>query len=174
MKSLCTIGCLLGFASLAVTAGASEQTDRINKLATETQSALKSGNYKRVLELTYPKVVENMGGVDQGAASMQKAFQKAKIVEAESDEPGEIVTSGDNQFSVVPTKMLIQVKGKSIRLKGFLLAVSEDGGKHWTFLDAEGLYQGGADPKEKAKTYGLELPDDLTLPEHEQPVVESE
>lgn len=115
-----------------------------------------------------------MGGIDAASAATEKALQSVKILEAESGDPGDIVTSGDNRFSVVPTTIRMQVQAKTVRVTGFLLAISEDAGKHWTFLDGEGLYQGGADPNKKAKTYGLDLPNELTLPAHEQPVVESE
>lgn len=175
MKATYLVGPLLVLAIIVATAASdSTQRERIHVLATEVLSATKSGNYKRVMDLTYPKVVEMMGGRDKAVQMIEQAMQAVKVLEAQSDDPGEIVSSGDKQFCVVPTRMRLQVGNKTVRTKGFLLAVSEDAGKHWTFLDGEGLYQGGANPKEKAKTYGLELPDDLALPEHEKPVVDSE
>lgn len=165
---------LLGFASLVVTASVGAQTERVNTLAGEIQGAMKSANYGRVLDLTYPKIVEMMGGREQALKGIETAMQGVKVLEAENEEAEDIVKAGDKQFCVVPTSMRMEVKGKTVRTKGFLLGVSADGGKQWTFVDSEGLYQGGADPKEKAKTFGLDLPDDLALPPHEKPVVDAE
>jgi hypothetical protein len=56
---------LLAVAVCAQLASADSQTQRIRILAAENSAALTSGNYARLVDLTYPKLVEMLGGRDK-------------------------------------------------------------------------------------------------------------
>ena len=145
---------LIGVAVCTQVASADPQTERIRKLAAENSAALTSGNYSRLVELTYPKVVEMMGGRDKMIETLRRRTEDMKargtvILGVEVDEPTEVVTSGDKQFAIVPTTTRVQVSVRTLHSKGFLIAVSEDRGKTWMFIDATGLVREPGKEKEK-------------------------
>jgi hypothetical protein len=153
------------------------QTERIRKLAAENSAALTSGNYPRLVELTYPKVVEMIGGRDKMIETLRRGSEDMKahgsaILGAEVSEPKEVVTAGDKQFAIVPMTVRVQVPDGTLHSKGFLIAVSEDRGKTWTFVDGAGLVKEPGKEKEKLAQILPDFPPQLSLPAREQPVLE--
>jgi hypothetical protein len=158
-------------------ASADPQTERIRGLAAENSAALTSGNYPRLVELTYPKVVEMVGGRDKMIETLRRGSEDMKahgsaILGAEVTEPKEVVTAGDKQFAIVPMTARVQVPDGTLRSKGFLIAVSEDRGKTWTFIDGAGLVREPGKEKEKLAQILPDFPPQLSLPAREQPVLE--
>ena len=158
-------------------ANADPQTERIRKLAAENSAALKSGNYARLVELTYPKVVEMLGGRDKMIEAMRRGSEDMKaqdsaILGAEVSEPEKVVTAGDKQFAIVPMTVRVQLPAGTLRSKGFLIAVSEDRGKTWTFIDGAGLVREPGKEKEKLAQILPDFPPQLSLPAREQPALE--
>ena len=170
----------LAVAAIAVCAqfaNADPQTERIRKLAAENSTALTSEDYPRLVELTYPKVVEMIGGRDKMIETLRRGSEDMKahgsaILGAEVSEPKEVVTAGDKQFAIVPMTVHVQVSNGTVRWKGFLIAVSEDRGKTWTFIDGAGLVREPGKEKEKLAQILPDFPSQLSLPAHEQPVLE--
>src|SRR5215471_6772634 len=145
---------LIAVAICAQFANADPQTERIRKLAAENSAALISGNYARLVELTYPTVVEMIGGRDKMIETLRRGSEDMKahgstILRAEVSEPKEVVTAGDKQFAIVPMTVHVQVSDGTVHRKGFLIAVSEDRGKTWTFIDGAGLVREPGKEKEK-------------------------
>lgn len=158
-------------------ANADPQTERIRKLAVENSAALTSGNYARLVELTYPKVVEMIGGRDKMIETLRNGTEDMKargnaILGAEVSEPKEVVPRGDKQFAIVPTTTRMRVPEGTLRFKGFLIAISEDRGKTWTFIDGAGLVREPGKEKEKLAQVLPDFPPQLSLPAPEQPVLE--
>jgi hypothetical protein len=159
---------LLAFAVSAKLASADPQTEQIRKLAAENSAALTSGNYARLVDLTYPKVVEMIGG--RGSEDM-KAHGSA-VLGAEVSEPKEVVAAGDKQFAIVPMTVRVQVPEGTLRSKGFLFAISEDRGKTWTFIDGGGITKEPGKEREKLAQVIPDFPTQLSLPAPESPVLE--
>ena len=152
-------------------ASADPATQRIRKLAQESSAALATGDYSRVVELTYPKLVEMIGGREKMIETIRHGTEDMKahggtILGAEATEPKDIVTSGDNQFTIVSMTVRVQVPDGVLRSKGFLIAISADRGATWTFLDGAGL------TKETLPQILPDFPSQLSLPTIEQPVLE--
>ena len=100
MKYLTSIA-LIAVAICAKFANADPQTEQIRKLAAENSAALTSGNYARLVELTYPKVVEMIGGRDKMIETLRNGTEEMKahgnaILGAEASEPKEVVPRGDS------------------------------------------------------------------------------
>src|SRR5205085_2945252 len=74
-------------------------------------------------------------------------------------EPGEFFTEANNTFVVVPTKLEMTVPGGRMMNKSYLLGISPDGGKMWTFVDGAGLHDQASRDKVLPK-----LPAKLVLP----------
>jgi hypothetical protein len=169
---------LLALAVCAQLASADPQTERIRKLAAENSAALTSGNYARLVDLTYPKVVEMIGGRDKMIETLRRGSEDMKahgsaILGTEVGEPKEVVTAGDKQFAIVPMTVRVQVPDGTLRSKGFLIAISEDRGKTWTFIDGAGVTKEPGKEREKLAQVIPDLPTQLSLPAREPPELES-
>jgi hypothetical protein len=167
---------LLVGASLQIASG-DPQTERIRKLAAENSAALTSGNYAHLVDLTYPKVVEMIGGREKMIETVRRGTEDMKargnaILGAEVSEPKQVVTSGDKQFAIVPMTTRVRVPEGTLRSNGFLIAVSEDRGKTWTFIDGAGFVREPGKEKEKLAQVLPDFPAQLSLPAREQPVLE--
>ena len=168
---------LIAIAVCAQLASADPQTERVRALAAENSAALSSGNYARLVELTYPKIVEMIGGRDKMIETLRRGSEDMKahgsaILGAEVSEPKEVVTANDRQFAIVPMTVRVQVPDGTLHSKGFLIAVSEDHGKTWTFIDGAGLMREPGKEKEKLAQVLPDFPPQLSLPSREQPVLE--
>jgi hypothetical protein len=154
--------------------GGDAQTERIRKLAAENGTALTSGDFAHVVALTYPKVVELIGGRDKMLETLRRSNEDMKargsaIIGVEVSEPKEVVSAGDKQFAIVPMTVSVQVPTGILRSKGFLIAVSEDRGKTWTFIDGAGLVSESGKEKEKLTQILPDFPPQLALPPREPP-----
>jgi hypothetical protein len=146
-------------------------TQRIRKLAAESSAALTAGDYSRVVALTYPKVVEMIGGREKMIETLRRGTDQMKaqgsaILGSEPEEPKEVVASGDKQFAIVPQTVRVKVPQGVLRSKGFLIAVSADHGASWTFVDGARL------TKDTLPQVFPEFPPQLSLPPREEPVLE--
>jgi hypothetical protein len=169
---------LLAVAVCAQLASADSQTQRIRILAAENSAALTSGNYARLVDLTYPKLVEMIGGRDKMIEMLRSGTEDMKahgsaILGAEVSEPKEVVTAGDKQFAIVPITVRVQVPDGTVRSNSFLVAISEDRGKTWTFIDGAGLHKTSGGERESLAQILPAFPAQLSLPPWEPPVVES-
>ena len=168
---------LVAIAVCAQLARADPQTQRVRTIAAESSAALSSRNYARVVDLTYPKLVEMIGGRDQMIEMLRSGTEEMKahgsaILGAEVAEPREIVTAGDKQFAIVPEIVRIQVSSGTLRSNGFLIAVSEDRGKTWTFIDGAGLHKTPGKERETLAQILPGFPAQLSLPSWKPPVLE--
>lgn len=137
--------------------------------ANEVGVAVKSGDFGKVVDLTYPKVIEVIGGrermttlMEAGLKQMKEqgfAFRSYRIAE-----PSEILTEGENTFIVVPTTVEMTVPGGKAVARSYLLGISVDRGKTWKFVDGSGLKDANARDKVLPK-----LPAGLKLPEFQKP-----
>ena len=170
---------LLSVVVCAELASADPQTEQVRKLAAENSAALASGNYVRLVDLTYPKVVEMIGGREKMIEMLRRGSEEMKthgsaILAAEVSEPKEVVTAGDKQFAIVPMTVRIQVPDGTLKSTGFLIGISEDRGKTWTFLDGAGITKEPGKEREKLAQVIPDFPTQLSLPARESPVLESE
>lgn len=167
-RLLCTALLLLaGPPAIAQVAkpAADARVETVKRLAAQMLKATLDGNYAVIIDLTYPKIVAEMGGranAIQAAEAMMQQLKESKFVvkELTSGEPGPFHRQGANTFVVVPTGMVIVSPEKTTRIASYLLGISPDGGKAWSFIDGAGL----RDP-ELRKRFLPEMPASLTLPE---------
>jgi hypothetical protein len=158
-----TVRLLAGFFALVSVAGASELTDRIRAEAQACADALFSGDYGALIARTHPKIVAEMGGreqavaaVEQGVASM---FAEGVTIEGVTiGQPSAPVASGALVALFVPQTIILKSPQGRFRKPGHLLAVSEDGGGSWSFIDCSQL------DAHSLQQYFPELADRINLP----------
>ena len=141
------------------------KTEEINK-------ALIKGDFAKIADLTHPNAVKLLGGREKMIAVMESGIKdmKAKGFEFRSVkiyDPSDPVSAGTDLFVVVPFEMEMKIPGGKARAKSFVIGVSSDQGKSWTFVN------GDLDIK-KVKQVLPNLPKELKLPEKEKPIVEKD
>jgi hypothetical protein len=140
----------------------------VKQKAQEVGQAIIKGDYAKIADLTYPKVVEAMGGREKMIAFTEAAMKQIKdqgfTVRAFTiSEPTPFLTEGPNTFTVLPTAIeMTNTKGKIVG-KSYLLGISPDGGKSWKFADGSGL------ESEEMRKLLPKLPAKLTLPAKQKP-----
>lgn len=142
---------------------------RVKKLATDMVDATIRGDFAKVVDHTFPPFVSEVGGrkaliemVEKGTAEMKAHGFVIKDIKI--GEPGDVVVDGDRTYVVVPTVTDIAFPKGILRAKSFLLGISPDEGKSWTFTDGAGLQ----DEKFRARCFA-NLPKKLKLPEKTKP-----
>jgi hypothetical protein len=144
--------------------------DRVKEKAQECSSALLAENYGRLADLTYPKVVQMTGGREKMIAYLRSGTTRMKadgsvILSTDIGNPSAVTAAGPDLFSVVPTDTEMKVKGGKLKIKSFMIAVSSDAGKTWSFID------GGDVDDQKIRTVLPNLPATLKLPAREKPIL---
>ena len=112
----------------------------LKALAEATAEALLRKDFNTVADFTYHKVVKLMGGRDETVSAIGQEMTKAErkgitLVSVTVGEPKEVKKFGKQLFSIVPTTLNMKVRDGTMVAQSFMIAVSEDGGKNWTFVD---------------------------------------
>jgi hypothetical protein len=117
-----------------------QDTASVKKQANIVAAALVAGNYGVVVDHMYPKVVQMGGGrakvlqlMTAGIKQMQAqgvSFENATI-----GTPGKFYKAGTEIHCLVPENITMKVGSSTMHAGSNLLAISQDKGKTWSFLD---------------------------------------
>lgn len=136
MKYLLTIFFAILFPFFVLAQDTSIVKEQANELA---QAAIR-GNFKKAIDFTYPKLVELAGGkakmlkvAKEGMASMKKKGVKPDY--ASIGAPGKFYKAGKQIHCLVPETIRLKLSRGHAISNSFLLAISNDGGKNWKFID---------------------------------------
>jgi hypothetical protein len=110
--------------------------------ASAMYDAFLSGDLERYASYTYPGLLKLFGGKQKLIATIEAGRPKmaAQGISLKSHEIGEVtqlVDAGGELQAMLPRDQLMTMPGGEVHLLGYLLGVSRDGGKTWTFMDAE-------------------------------------
>jgi hypothetical protein len=139
--------------------------------AENSSRAFTNGDMGKVLDLTYPKLIEIGGGREKVLAALEGQLKELrelgmKIIAHTVGEPEPSVRAGAKLVAIVPTVLKMESRESIFEQKSFWLAVSTDEGKNWRFLDGSSL---------DANALKLLLPeavDKIKLPKVGQPLME--
>ena len=148
-----------------------QEIGTVRRLAESMVNATMSGDYARVVDNTYEPVVKELGGRDAAIKVASDAMQQLKDEHFEIKSyfvgtPEGLHSEHGVTFTIVPTRMEMQAPDAHIVARGYLLALSEDAGKTWKFVDGSGLADDAFRDHVLPK-----LPADLTLPELQKPEI---
>lgn len=167
MKTLSLIPFLL--AAMAISA----QTDPDLELKAALKQAKASANavvkedFEKLADLTYPRVVDSMGGKEKMVEFLKKTIaemkaKKFRFLGAKVDPPTKIFRAGAERMTVVPMSLDMQIPdGTKVRVRSFLVGVTKDG-KKWTFVD-------GNVGEAKIREVVPNLPKEMKLPKAQKP-----
>jgi hypothetical protein len=143
----------------------------VKKKAGETSQALVKGDYDRVVDLTYPVIVEKLGGrtkmirlLKSGREEMKSKGFDFRSVTVQA--PAALIQSEPDVFAIVHTSVEMSVPRGKLTQKSFLIGISADKGKSWTFIDGVNL-----DAK-KIKQILPRFPENTKLPDKQKPIFE--
>lgn len=117
-----------------------QDTAIVKRQANGVAKALMNSDFKRVIAGTYPKAVDIAGGKEKllsmmtaGMSQMRSqgfSFQKVTI-----GSPGKFYKAGTEIHCLLPETIVMKTSRGLMAAKSNLLAISNDKGKNWTFID---------------------------------------
>lgn len=136
--------------------------------AQELMDAVAQKDYAKIVDLTYPKVIEVGGGREKLLAATTDEVKSMEaegvvIISSATSAPTQILHDGGAIFAVVPVTTRVKATSGTFQTEGSLIGISTDGGANWTFVDATGKDQ------TELKTVLPNL-DKLNLPPEKAPV----
>lgn len=140
--------------------------------ANQLNDAVLSGDYEKAADLTYPKLVQLIGGrarylevLKNGMNQMQSGgFQLMSTVAGDAKD---VIEVGAEVYAMVPTTMKIKVPEGTLIGESALIGVSKDRGAHWTFVDL-----GNGLDEQRLKILFPAVAGRLKVPEPKQPVLQ--
>ena len=150
-------------------------TEKLKQQAQELSDAVVNGDYPRAVDLTYPKLVRLMGGRAQFIAYYEKSMKELqsdrfRLYEIIVGEPRDILKIGPEYYAIVPSKMKMKVAEGTLVGDAFMIGISADGGKNWTFVDSPSA----TDKTKSAILFGPAAAGKLQIPESKRPVLHRE
>jgi hypothetical protein len=142
---------------------------RLGAQAKEVSDALGRRDFARIVDLTYPKLVESFGGREKMIASMTREMKQMEtegvvLLSSTVGAPTQILNDSGSIYAVLPTLSQVKAKGGVFQTDGSMIGISADSGANWTFLDT-----GGKDPGQ-LKILLPNVADKLNLPPEKEPV----
>ncbi|MBO3697733.1 hypothetical protein [Roseivirga sp. E12] len=140
----------------------------IKEKATEVATATVNSDWDTVIEYTYPKIVQMVGGKEQMTSVLINMMEQQQIefISADIGEPSDIYTTGDdNLFSLVPQTIVMKMPNGKIKTESYLLAISEDKGLKWYFIDTAQITMQNV--QVMLPNYNM----DLVIPPKKQPIL---
>lgn len=141
-----------------------EASKQLRAQAEESSRAFMEGNYERLADFTYPKIVEMMGGREKMAEFVRKSMAGVKAEGFETlsyvaADPTQVLREGRDTYAIVPAKLRMRTPGGTIFVsESFMIAFSADDGKNWKFVS------GATADAAKLKLLMPEVADKLKLP----------
>ena len=140
--------------------------------AQELCDATLKGDFGRAADLTYPKLIQLMGGRTQYLAVLEKGMKETQSAQFQISsmtvgEPRDIFKFNTQHYAIVPTIMRMKVPQGTLVGEGFMIGISADGGQNWTFVDSGPAAQ----DKQKLRILFGPAAEELRLPDEKRPVL---
>jgi hypothetical protein len=116
-----------------------EAAKRLQAQAEESGRAFLEGNYERLADYTYPKLVELIGGREKLLEVVRKEVEEMKAegfapLSSVPSAPTQVLRVGGQTYAVLPLKFKMRAPDQIYVSDSFMIAVSDDDGKNWKFL----------------------------------------
>ena len=133
------------------------------------RQSLTDNNFTEFANFVYPPIIKMAGGRDKMIELTKKTFkdledQGFKISDITIDDPSIIINSANRLQCVIQENLIIKVNGGHLVAKSYLIAISEDEGKKWYFIETSGK------TLEEIKSIIPFLSNKIMLPKKEQPL----
>jgi hypothetical protein len=117
-----------------------QDTTVVKQQANILVQAIAKGDYKTLVDHTYPKLAEMAGGKDKMLALVDTSMGQLKsqgitFESASVGSPGKFYKAGTEIHCLVPETLRLKLPNGHATAHSYLLAISSDGGKNWSFVD---------------------------------------
>jgi hypothetical protein len=114
---------------------------KLEAQAKEISDAFVRKDFQRLMELTYPKLIQMAGGKGKfmkGVAeeTKQQEAQGFKILSSTPTDVIQFLKVSGSLYAVMPTTLRANMRGDLFESYGCMIGISNDKGEHWTFIDA--------------------------------------
>src|SRR5262249_10246076 len=98
------------------------------------------GDFEKFADYTNPQLLKRLGGRDRVIARLKAELKEmrargATIRSFKVGDPTGRAAAGQKCFALVPGTVVVTVPGAKFTMNSFLVGISEDAGRTWTFLD---------------------------------------
>jgi hypothetical protein len=112
---------------------------RLQAQAEESSRAFIEGDFGRLADLTYPKLVELIGGREKLIEVVRKGVEEAKAegfvpLSSVPSAPTQVLRVGRQTYAIVPLKFKMRAPNQILVSDSYMIAVSEDEGQNWKFF----------------------------------------
>jgi hypothetical protein len=140
-----------------------EALERMKEQAEELCRAVRDNDHAKVADHTHPKVVAQAGGRERMIQALELNAEQMKsrgssIRSVEIGIPTGLVEQDGERVGIIPFTLELEAAGRRGSQGSFLVGVSSDGGRTWSFVDGSQAGSG------KLKRLFPNLPDTLQLP----------
>ncbi len=172
-KKICLVISLILLSSISCTQTRREEikVEEIKARAEESLNAFSNGDYQKLVDSSYPKLVDLMGGKAKMASAVERQMKEMKgqgieIVSTTVDVPKEVVPVDSQLFAIVPYTLKLKSPEGVLKQQSYLLAISDKDSIKWTFIDITQI------DESKLKMVVPSAVGKLTFPEKQSPVFE--
>jgi type III secretory pathway component EscV len=147
------------------------KVEEIKAKAEETLNSFLVGDHQKYIDLTYPKLVELMGGREKMISSVEQQMKEMKAqgfepISTSVDVPKEIVQADSQNFAIVPYTLKLKTPQGIVTQQSYMLAISNKDNVKWTFIDVTDLNES------QLKAVVPSAVGKLTFPKKQMPVIE--
>lgn len=140
-----------------------QDTIIIKRQANMIAAATFKGDFKTVIDYTYPALIELSGGRDQMQKLITDRIKDLKsqgIISFEGSvgSPGHIYKAGDELHCLLPEEIIFRTNAGRYLARSYMLGISKNNGKSWTFMDV------GSMPADVLHRLLPNFNDDLKIP----------
>jgi hypothetical protein len=135
--------------------------------AKQLNEAFGKRDFASFVDLIHPKVVEMAGGRERMVSDMAKEIKQMEaegvtILSSESGGPTQVVRDAGSIYAVLPTITKTRTQTGVFQSESNMIAVSNDEGANWKFIDASGQSNGELNKLIPGVADKLKLPPDKT------------
>ena len=129
--------------------------------------ALKNGDYRTVIDMTYPPIIKAMGGREVALKNISEfmnspLMKTLKIHSFETEKPYKFVHGSRNRYVIIKHISVMEIQGKKVKTRGFQLGIYDKVKNRWTFISGEKLNEG------ILASLFSDFPKDINLPKVEK------
>ena len=140
-----------------------ENYPRLSAQAQEVNDAFRRRDFGRMIDLTYPKVIEAAGGRDKMIAALAKGIKEMEaegvvVLSSTAGTPTQVLQISGWIYAVVPTTLKVKAQDGIFQTDSSMIGLSSDHGGNWTFIDAGGKDHTQLKSMLPARADKLELP----------------
>lgn len=119
------------------------ENENLNRQLVEMKNLFLAENFKAYCHYIYPPIIKMMGSEEKLISALQSALNEMKndgfeTIDIHYSEPSKMIKQGNELQMTITQNLLMKSPQGNVLGKYTLIAISEDEGKNWKFIDTSG------------------------------------